>query len=220
MVITKHDQKVLLKKVRWAAERRHTGSKGSHDWEHTLRVYALALYIARKEKADIFIVSLAALLHDIARHREDRARGRLCHAREGARLAEQLLRRDKVDEDFIARVGHCIATHRFRGTLRPLSLEAKVLFDADKLDSIGAVGIGRAFLFAGEVGARLHNPEVDIGKTSPYTREDTAHREFMVKLRRIKKRMLTREGRRLARERHEFMKRFFERLGQEVRGER
>jgi uncharacterized protein len=86
------------------------------------------------------------------------------------------------------------------------------------LDSIGAVGIGRAFLFAGEVGARLHNKEADIAKTKPYTREDTAFREFVVKLGRIKDRIHTAEGRRIAAERHRFMAAFFDRLHKETDG--
>jgi uncharacterized protein len=86
------------------------------------------------------------------------------------------------------------------------------------LDSIGAVGIGRAFLFAGEVGARLHNTEIAIEETRPYTREDTGYREFRLKLCRIKDRMLTSEGGRMAEERHSFMESFFERFLQEVEG--
>jgi uncharacterized protein len=97
-------------------------------------------------------------------------------------------------------------------------LEARTLFDADKLDSIGAIGIGRAFLFAGEVGAKLHNPGADLHNTQPYTQEDTGYREFKLKLSKIKGRMLTAEGKRLAEERHAFMERFFERLQQEYEG--
>jgi uncharacterized protein len=93
------------------------------------------------------------------------------------------------------------------------------LFDADKLDSIGAVGIGRAFLFAGEVGARLHNKDSDISKTKPYTREDTAFREYMVKLRWVRDRMFTKEGKRIAAERHKYMVDFFHRLDKETDGE-
>ncbi len=133
-------------------------------------------------------------------------------------MAAQILKKHGVDHDTIARISHCIAAHRYRGRHRPESLEAKILFDADKLDSIGAVGIGRAFLFAGEVGARLHDPSVDVEKTKPYTRDDTAYREFLVKLNRVKDRMFTREGKRIARERHRFMAAFFDRLNKETCG--
>ena len=74
-------------------------------------------------------------------------------------------------------------------------------------------------MFAGRTGAKLHNKDVDINKTKPYTKEDTAYREFLVKLRFLKDRMLTKEGKRLAKERHKFMMDFFNRLNKEVNGE-
>ncbi len=190
----------------------------SHNWEHTERVLKLALHIARKEKADIFIVRIASLLHDIGRFKEDNSNGKINHAVYGAKIARKILERYKVNKDIVEKVIHCIEAHRFRGKIKPETKEARCLFDADKLDSIGAVGIGRAFLFAGEVGAKLHNSDVNIKKTKPYTSEDTAYREYIVKLKHIKNKMLTKEGKRLARSRHAFMKIFFQRLNKEVSG--
>jgi uncharacterized protein len=99
-------------------------------------------------------------------------------------------------------------------------VEARVLFDADKLDAIGAVGVARAFLFAGEVGARLHNPDVDIEGTRSYSVDDTGYREYMLKLSKIKERMLTVTGREIASERHAFMENFFEQFVAEYEGKR
>ena len=195
----------------------HAG--GSHDWEHTLRVRNLCLRIGEEEKADMEILTAAALLHDIGRVQQDSANGAVCHAEVGAMLAERLLRELQFPEKKIADVVHCIESHRFRGRAKPRTKEAKILFDSDKLDAIGAVGIGRTFLFAGEVGARLHNKDADIDKTRPYSSEDTAYREYMLKLRHIKDRLLTDEGRRIAEARHAFMVGFFERLNKEVDGE-
>jgi uncharacterized protein len=194
-------------------------ARGSHDWDHTERVLQLCLHIGKKEKADLEILRLAAVLHDIGRGEEDDSNGKICHGERGAQMARKILERHGLSSDEIDRIVHCIVTHRFRRSRTPGSLEAKVLFDADKLDSIGAVGIGRAFLFAGEVGARLHDPDIVVGRTKPYTREDTAYREFLVKLTRIKSRMFTPEGRRIARERHKFVLEFFRRLNNETRGE-
>jgi uncharacterized protein len=208
----------LFEAVRGEARACFGSARGSHDWDHTERVLRLCLRIGRKEKADLEVLRLAAVLHDIGREEEDRSNGRVCHGARGATMAAEILARHGVGLEKIARVAHCIETHRFRGRRPPQSLEAKVLFDADKLDSIGAVGIGRAFLFAGEVGARLHDPAIDVEKTKPYTRDDTAYREFLVKLSRVKDRMFTREGKRIARERHRFMAAFFERLNRETRG--
>jgi uncharacterized protein len=208
----------LFEAVRGEARACFGSARGSHDWDHTERVLELCLSIGRKEEADLEVLRLAAALHDIGREEEDRSGGRLCHGERGAAMAAKILARHDVDPEKIARVTHCIEAHRFRGRCRPLTLEAKVLFDADKLDSIGAVGIGRAFLFAGEVGARLHDPAVDVAETKPYTRDDTGYREFLVKLSRIRDRMFTREGKRIARERHYFMVEFFRRLTRETQG--
>ena len=194
------------------------GARGSHDADHTERVLRLALRIGRKEKADLGILTLAALLHDVGRGEEDRSNGKVCHSRSGAALAEGILERHGLDRGTVRAVVHCVRSHRYRGRAKPRTLEARVLFDADKLDSIGAVGIGRAFLFAGEVGARLHDKDIDIARTKPYTREDTAYREYLVKLRHIRDRMTTREGRRIAAGRHRFMSAFFDRLNRETEG--
>jgi len=208
----------LLAAVRAEAEGFFRGARGSHDWDHTERVRRLCLRIGKKEKADLGVLELAALLHDIGRGAEDASNGRVCHGRAGAALAAQVLERHGLDPRLVREVLHCIRTHRFRKRAVPKTLEARVLFDADKLDSIGAVGIGRAFLFAGEVGARLHDPGIDVRRTKPYTRDDTAYREFLVKLRRVRGRIFTREGRRIAAERHRFMAAFFDRLTKETRG--
>jgi uncharacterized protein len=204
--------------VQEEAHRLFQDAKGSHDWEHTERVLTLALHIGRAEGADLDIVRYAATLHDIARGEEDRSNGRIDHAQLGAQQAAAILAKHGLKPEAIARIAACIETHRFRDNKQPQSLEARVLFDADKLDAIGAVGIGRAFLFAGEVGAKLHNPGVDVEHTLPYTEEDTAYREFLVKLRKVKDKVLTPEGQRLAQERHDFMAAFFERLNREVEG--
>jgi uncharacterized protein len=208
----------ILETVRQESQAYFRDARGSHDWGHTERVYELCLRIGRKERADLDVLKLAALLHDIGREEEDRSNGRTCHAEKGAVLARKILEKNGIDEQKTAKIVRCIETHRYRGRLVPDSLEGKVLFDADKLDSIGAVGIGRAFLFAGEVGARLHDPKIEVRRTKPYTKEDTAYREFLVKLSRIKARMFTREARRMARERHAFMAEFFNRLNKETAG--
>jgi uncharacterized protein len=210
--------RALIDRVREEALTFFRSARGSHDWDHTERVYRLSQRIGRKEGADLGVLALAALLHDIGREEEDRTRGRVCHARGGALKARAILKRLGGDRATIAAVDHCIATHRFRRGGAPRSLEARVLFDADKLDSIGAVGVGRAFLFAGEVGARLHDPLIDVRKTRPYTRDDTAYREYLVKLSRVRDRMTTREGRRLAAGRHRYMAGFFARLDKETAG--
>ena len=155
----------LVSRIREEAGAFFRSARGSHDWDHTERVHRLCLRIGRKEKADLGVLELAALLHDIGREEEDRSNGRICHGRSGAALARKILERHgRRRRPRSGRVVHCIRTHRFRKSGPPRTLEARVLFDADKLDSIGAVGVGRAFLFAGEVGARLHDKAIDVRK--------------------------------------------------------
>jgi uncharacterized protein len=200
------------------AESCFSGSPGSHGWDHTQRVYRLCMHIGEAEGADLTVLGPAAYLHDIGRPFQDRSKGALCHAEKGAEMAQKALENLPIADMKRKNIVHCIRTHRFRGDARPETLEARVLFDADKLDSIGAVGIGRTFLFAGEVGARLHNPRIHPVETKPYTLEDTAYREFKLKLSKIRDRMLTGEGRRLADDRHAFMERFFRRFLEEYEG--
>jgi len=209
-----------IEKIREIARRALEAEPGSHGWDHVERVYRLCRLLGKAEGADGEVLELAAYLHDLCRGEEKASGGRVCHARRGAEEACRILREHGCDEGTIERVAHCIASHRYRGDAEsPRTLEAQILFDADKLDAIGAVGVGRAFLFAGEVGARLHNPEADILQTSAYSREDTAFREFSVKLSLVRDRMLTPTGRKLAEDRHGFMTAFFERLTREVLGQ-
>lgn len=192
---------------------------GTHDWDHTLRVYKLAMKLGEKEGADLEILKCAALLHDIGRSEETKQQGGVCHARIGAERAEEILKELNYSSEMIEKISHCIRSHRFRGEDSAQTKEAKVLYDADKLDASGAVGIGRAFLFAGEIGARLHDKNVDVENTKPYTWDDSAYREYLVKLCKIKDSMMTEEGKRIAKERHEFMQEFFERMNKEVDGD-
>jgi len=210
----------VIRMVRDQIQAFFEGARGSHDWDHTERVFRLCERIGSLEGADMDVLLIAAYLHDIGRSRQDSSNGAVCHADAGARMAASVVAKLPMSDARRENILHCIRSHRFRGRSTPRTLEARVLFDADKLDAIGAVGVARAFLFAGEVGARLHNPDIDIETTKPYSREDTGYREYKVKLCKVKDRMLTSTGRRLAEERHYFMEQFFQRLQDEHEGKR
>ncbi len=198
-------------------------SKASHDLEHVGRVVALARHIARAEGADEALVACAAWLHDVGRGAEDA--GGQDHAVTGADLARQLLPGSGLfGPGEVEEVAEAIASHRFRSGPAPGTAVARCLFDADKLDALGAVGVGRAYMMAGEQGQRLHTAvedgtgprhvsEIDHSRYSPVE-------EYTVKLRHLPGRMTTDEGRRLARRRAEFMAAFFEELEEEVLGSR
>lgn len=137
-------------------------------------------------------------------------------------MAEDILKKYNFDLEKINKIKHCIISHRFKNDYKSETIEAKILFDADKLDSIGAIGIGRSFVFAGENGAKVHNSKEvvkNIKDTEVYTKEDTAYREFILKSIKIKDQLFTEEGRRIAKDRHDFMIVFFDRLNKEVEGE-
>jgi uncharacterized protein len=183
------------------------GQDPAHDWQHNLRVMAMCERIGREEGAEMTILRLAALLHDIGRA-EERRTGE-CHAEISARLAEALLREEGLAEDLIARVQCAILTHRYRKERPPVTLEEQILFDADKLDSIGAIGVARAFVYSGVIGQPIQseNPE-----------QHTPAKEYEWKLQRIKDRLFTSTARQIAKERHRFMDQFFEQWELEVQG--
>ena len=210
----------MLDTVKEMAHKHFQGARGSHNWDHTLRVYRLCEHLGSAEGVDLEVLLVAAYLHDIGRGSQDDSNGAVCHAEEGARMAEAIVAKLALSKGQKKNILHCIRTHRFRGDRQPQTPEAKVLFDADKLDAIGAVGVARAFLFAGEVGARLHNTGTRIEDTRPYSIDDTGYREFKLKLCKIKDRMQTKEGLKLADERHVFMEEFFKRFIEENEGKR
>ena len=195
----------------------NTVDDGCHDFDHTLRVLHNAeLLLTHYPAANKEVVRLAALLHDIGRVGESKTAGAPCHAETGAAKAVQMLLSHGYDMPTAVQVGEAVRTHRYRGDAQPETLEGQIIFDADKLDSLGAVGIGRAFLFAGRVHARLHNTEKEAVLSPAYSREDTAYREYLVKLRHLPGGMLTEPGRRIARGRARFMRTFFRRLNEET----
>jgi len=191
-----------------------------HDFDHIKRVLALAERIACAEGADLSIVRTAALLHDWGRA-EAELQG-VDHAAEAAARAREFLSAQPAD--WVDAVAHAIAAHRFRTEPEPGTLEARVLFDADKLDAIGAIGIARAFAYGGAHNQRLWAPWDAIDRQQWERQGDdpathTPVHEFVVKLSRLKDRLYTREGQRIAKARHRYMVAFYNRLDAEVRGE-
>ncbi|RME45552.1 MAG: HD domain-containing protein [Caldilineae bacterium] len=191
-----------------AQARSYYRNDAAHDFDHVLRVLANARQIARTEPANLQILETAVLLHDIAR--ADQARTGRDHAAEGARRARAILR--DAPPHFVDAVCHAIAAHRFRVDNPPQTIEAKILYDADKLDAIGAVGVARAFAFSGHHNQPLW-AEDESGLHSPW-------QEYRRKLVKIRDKLLTEAGRRLAQQRHDFMVQFFAQLQAEIRGER
>ena len=190
----------------------YAAGDAAHDFDHVLRVTTLAVHIAQAEGADVEIVRTAALLHDIGLDN-----GRVGHEEVAAKRAHEILAGQPPEK--IKAVTQAIRSHRFRAGPPPQTLEAQCLFDADKLDAIGAIGVARVFAYGGAAGQRLW-AEVPEGYDEHSTSgEHTPVHEFVVKLAKIKDRLTTETGRRIGQERHDFMAAFFARLEAEVRGE-
>jgi len=191
-----------------------------HGFEHIQRVYRLSETLARREGARWEIVRAAVLLHDVhieGGERED-------HHLSSAAFAEEILDEEGWSEEDIKAVVHCIRAHRFRDReVQPETVEARVLFDADKLDAIGAVGVLRAAAYAVQDGQSLyHIPSqhfLDTGEKEP-GEPHTPYHEFHFKLQHLAREMHTESGRRWANKRHQTMTRFFEQLAAELEGER
>jgi uncharacterized protein len=190
---------------------------GAHGFDHVVRVTALAARIAEEEGADLVVVRAAALLHDVAAAGPDRD----AHHLLGAAKAREILEALGHPAARVEAVAHCVQAHRFRKPEEaPETLEAQCVFDADKLDAIGAVGVARAFVYGAELGQPLWaevSAEFKAGRETgePYT----AHHEFYRKLIRIRDRLYTRTGRLIAADRHRVMVDFFDRMALEVAGE-
>ena len=195
------------------------GAESAHDFDHVLRVFALAERLARAEGADVEIVRAAVLLHDMARADEDATGGD--HAQMAAERARVILLERGATSAQADAIAHAIAAHRFRSSAPPQTLEAQILFDADKLDATGAIGVARAYAVGGALNQRLWS---QVAPDAVATREQrnsdhTPVAEFVVKLSQLRERMYTATARQIAEERHAYMVDFFARLEREVRGE-
>ena len=176
--------------------------EGTHGFSHVERVFNLCLHIGKEEEADLEVLALASLLHDVARPLESAGRVE-DHAVEGARIARHFLRSIGYPEEKVKEVAHAIEAHRFSRGPEPETLEAKILSDADKLDAIGAIGVARVFMYSGEHGRSIE--------------DSLAH--FEEKILKLKDLMYTKTAKRLAEERHRFTVEFIERIRREMEGE-
>jgi uncharacterized protein len=196
-------------------------TEGGHDWFHVERVYKNSLLISKTEPVDEFIVSLGALLHDIADskfHNGDET--------VGPKIASKFLESQNVDETVIKHVILIIEHISFKGGNQVqvfTSPELQVVQDADRLDAIGAIGIARTFNYGGFKNRAIYNPEIkpDLNLTKEAYKASTAPtiNHFYEKLLRLKDKMNTKTGKQLALKRHEFMEQFLEQFYAEWNGD-
>ncbi|MFZ4522351.1 MAG: HD domain-containing protein [Bacteroidales bacterium] len=196
-------------------------AEGGHDWWHIERVWRNAQTIAKSEDADLFIVELGALLHDIADHKFHDGDESI-----GVRKARAILQSLSVDQPVIDQVEKIITNISFKGGNWESdfsSPELSVIQDADRLDAIGAIGIARTFNYGGFKGREMYNPSVkpEPGMTVEQYKASTAPtiNHFYEKLLLLKERMNTETGRRMALQRHKFMEQYLEQFFMEWNGE-
>lgn len=194
-----------------------------HDFSHIERVYKMSERLALAEGADLDIVHAAALLHD-ADGTAPGSEARLEHHLRSAEFAGKILSEEGWTEERIKAVQHCIRAHRFRGDKEPPeTIEAKCIFDADKLDVLGAIGATRAVVYAALAGTPFYAPPsqqfIDSGKEVEGELHSAYH-EHLYKLQKIEKKLFTQTARDLARGRSQYLDGFFEQLIAEIKGER
>jgi len=199
-----------------------SGDSSGHDWFHIERVRNTALTIAREEGADLFLVELAALLHDVA---DWKFAGGDHEA--GPRAARQWMESIGVQPAVVEQVCEIIAGLSFKGAgvATPMpSLAGQIVQDADRLDALGAIGIARTFAYGGHKGQTMHDPGMPPQMHASFeaykNNVGTTINHFYEKLLLLKDRMNTSAGKRLAAERHDYMERYLEQFLAEWQGER
>lgn len=199
------------------------GAEGGHDWFHIERVYKNSLLIAKDENVDTFIVSLGALLHDIADAKFYNGDETI-----GPKMARDFLESQQVDNATIVHIENIINYISFKSSLSSgekfTSPELDVIQDADRLDAIGAIGIARCFNYGGFKNRTLYDPE--IAPNLRMTKEEYKNSDsptinhFYEKLLLLKNKMNTKTGRRIAADRHVYMEQFLAQFYAEWNGEK
>jgi len=209
---------------------REFSNDSSHTMEHVMRVFRHADQIASVEtNIDKEILETAVLLHDIARVKEDMDNtGKIDHALLGAEIAVSVLKELGYPEEKIKKIKHCIQTHRYRSGYEPETMEAKILFDADKLDLLGAIGIARSYGIAGKYNQQIYSftpldeyikDNLTGGKSSGRIINIGTHSpnlEFETKIKNIPNRLYTDKAKEIARVRIKFMENFFDQLKKDI----
>ena len=197
-------------------------AEGGHDWFHIERVFKNAILISREEDVNVFVVSLAALLHDIADPKFYNGDETI-----GPKLATEFLEKQKVNKETILHVVNIINHISYKNSFdkngeKFTSKELEVVQDADRLDAIGAIGIARCFNYGGFKNRALYNPEIlpNLNMTKEEYKKSSAPtiNHFYEKLLLLKDKMNTNSGKRIATDRHNYMEQFLNQFYNEWNG--
>lgn len=210
-------QHIIADTERWVKDQLGQDSSG-HDWWHIHRVRNMSVRLAHETGANEFVCEMAALLHDIA---DEKLTG---DEQAGLKRIEDWLFQHGLDEDIVRHIMLIISTMSFKGGGKPpaATAEGKVVQDADRLDAIGAVGIGRTFAYSGWKGQLMYDPDLPprLSMTAEQYRKEksTAVNHFHEKLLKLSALMNTPQAKRIAEERHQYMVEFLKRFEQEWNG--
>jgi len=205
-------------------------SCSAHNMDHIMRVYNLSLHLAEDENIDLDVLKASALLHDVARVKEDNDHtGKTDHAILSSEIAMPILKSLDFSYDKIKHIQDCIISHRYRTGNEPKTKEAQILFDADKLDTLGAIGIARSFVWVGRNNAKIYtNTNIENyidenlgGKINGRIQDKTKHSpqiEFETKLKFLINKLHTQKAKEICNERIKFYTNFLDRLKDEVEG--
>ncbi len=195
----------------------HMADESAHDHLHVYRVLYQAMKIAEHYTVDRDVLIAACLLHDVGRKAQFVDK-KICHAQEGSRLAYEFMQSLGWEEHRCQHIRDCILTHRFRSDNPPQTLEAKILFDADKLDVTGALGIARTLAYEGQMGEPLCRMDENFKIHMDASREAPPSfvKEYHFKLTKLYDRFYTPEAEQIARKRRCILDTYYEALMQEL----
>ncbi|MGM5484134.1 MAG: HD domain-containing protein [Nanobdellota archaeon] len=190
---------------------------GGHSFDHTERVLTNAIKIS--ENADMDIVRASAILHDIAREKETKNK-KLCHAQEGSKMCIEILQKLGFPEEKIPKVSYTIKVHRYSTGIKPETKEAEILQDADRLDALGAIVIGRVFYYAGKKGDVEYDSNDILDEEYISGKDHSAISHFYKKILKLKPDIFhTPKAKEIAKDRYDFVKEFIDRYIKEWNGE-
>ena len=221
------DIDIKYKRIQEIVEKELTCS--AHNLDHVYRVYKLCKYLSKfEENVDMDVLLISALLHDIARVKESRDNtGEIDHAVLGSQMAGEILKKLGYEDELVNKAKHCIKVHRFRTGNQPETIEEKILFDADKLDAIGAIGIARTFMLSGQFGQTLSIDQPVNGYLKENTTENgrlkdvskhTLFIEYEIKFKKIPSQLYTEKGKEIGLKRLKYMEEYFNKLRNEING--
>ncbi|HFI0446996.1 TPA: HD domain-containing protein [Streptococcus suis] len=215
------DQTQIVQNVAKYVEEKMTGEGSGHDWWHIVRVRNMAERIAEAEGGNLFICQIAALVHDLA---DDKL---VDDEKQALQAIRQLLSHQGCSESDIEAIMDIIQNMSFKGGQahqRTLSLEGKIVQDADRLDAIGAIGIARTMAYSGNKNRVIHNPNLKVREDMTVeeyrSTNGSAITHFYEKLLKLKDLMNTVTGKKLARGRHDFLELYLQQFYQEWDGKR